>query len=68
MMAEPGKIKCPECGSLFEIDDRLECVFVDTDNVRLPENGTACLSCGLVQGLETKACLNCGLEINTAVH
>ena len=67
-ITHPGKTKCPECGSQFEIDDRLECVFVDPDNIRLPISGVVCPSCGLVQGDENKACLNCGIELNTAVH
>ena len=54
--------------STFEIDDRVECVFADTDNIRLPVNGIVCGSCGLVQGFNRKSCLYCGLEINTAVH
>ena len=68
VIAKPGKVKCPVCDATFEIDDQLECIFVDLYNVRLPLNGTVCLSCGLVQGIESKACLNCGMEITTAVH
>lgn len=65
---KPGNIRCPMCYTEFVVDDRLECVFVDPDNVRLPANGTVCPSCGLVQRNESKACMNCGVEINTAVH
>ena len=68
VIAKPGKTKCPECGSRFAVDDRLECVFVYFDNLRLPMTGVVCPFCGLVQGVETKACLNCGFDINTAVH
>ena len=68
VIVKPGKNKCPECRSRFEIDDRLECVFADPDNIRLPVKGVVCPSCGLVQGIERKACLNCGIELNTAVH
>jgi hypothetical protein len=52
----------------FEIDDRAEGVFADTDNIRLPVNGIICGSCGLVQGVNRKSCLHCGLGINMAVH
>ena len=66
--AEPGKTSCPVCDAIFEIDDRDECVFSDTDNIRLPVNGIVCGFCGLVQGVNRKSCLYCGIEINTAVH
>ena len=66
--AEPGKTRCPVCSADFEIDDRVECVFADTDNIRLPINGIICGSCGLVQGVNRKICLYCGIEINRAVH
>ena len=29
--AEPGKTQCPACNATFEIDDRVECVFADTE-------------------------------------
>jgi integration host factor subunit alpha len=57
-----------KCSSRFEVDDRLECVFANPDNIRLPVNGMICPSSGLVQGDDTEACLNCGLRINTAEH
>ena len=66
--AEPGKTKCPICDAVFEIDDRVECVFEDTENIRLSVNGIICGSCGLVQGGNRKSCLYCGVGINTAVH
>ena len=66
--AEPGKTQCPVCNATFEIDGRVECVFADTDNVRLPVNGIVCGSCGLVQSGHRKSCLYCGIEINMAVH
>ena len=51
---EPGKTQCPICDAVFEIDDRVECVFEDTDNIRLPINGIIFGSCGLVQGAKQK--------------
>jgi len=63
-----GKTKCPVCNANFEIDDRVECVFADTENIRLPVNGVVCCSCGLVQGVNRKSCLYCGVGINIAVH
>jgi hypothetical protein len=58
----PGKMKCPECQARFEYDDRMECVFVDTSDLRLPVHGTVCPQCGVVQG-EGKRCLYCGKEM-----
>jgi hypothetical protein len=66
--ARHGKTQCPVCNATFEIDDRVECVFADTDNIKLPVNGIVCGSCGLVQGGNKKSCLYCGIGINTAVH
>ena len=66
--AEPGKTQCPVRNAAFEIDDRVECVFADTDNIRLPVDGIVCGSCGLVQGVKRTSCLYCGVEINTAVQ
>jgi len=55
-----GKMKCPECHAKFEFDDRVESVFVDTDDLRLPVHGTVCPQCGLLQGDYVKKCLYCG--------
>ena len=62
--AKPGKLVCPECGTSFEIDDRVECVFVDPDNPRLPIEGIICARCGLVQGEEAEKCVYCGGRLN----
>jgi hypothetical protein len=51
VMAKPGKTCCSVCETEFEIDDRLECVFADPDNVRLPLRGIVCSACGLVQSV-----------------
>ena len=63
-----GKTRCLVCDAVFEIEDRVECVFADTDNIRLPINGIICGSCGLIQGVNRKICLYCGVGINTALH
>ena len=63
-----GKTRCPVCNAAFEIDDRVECVFADTENIRLLVNGIVCGSCGLVQGGNRISCLYCGVGINTAVQ
>ena len=68
VMAKPGKVHCPMCDSEFEIDDRLECIFVDPDYLRLPAVGTICVHCGLIQAGENENCLYCGVKINTAVQ
>jgi len=65
---ESDKTQCSVCHAILEIDDRVECAFADTDNIRLPVNGIVCGSCGLVQGDNRKSCLYCGVGINTAVH
>ena len=65
---ETGKRKCPECGSEFEIDDRLECVFVNTKKLELPAKGTVCPLCGLIQNDEVKTCQYCGIGINSNVQ
>ena len=66
--AESGRRKCPECGSEFEIDDRLECVFVDPEKIRLPAKGIVCPLCGLIQNDGVKTCLYCGRWINSNVQ
>jgi len=50
--AKPGITTCPECSAEFEIDDRLECIFINPSKLRLPMavRGTVCGVCGLVQG------------------
>jgi uncharacterized CHY-type Zn-finger protein len=68
--AEPksGKTKCFECSSEFEFDDRLECVFVNTEKLRLPAKGIVCPVCGLIQNDDVKTCLYCGMPINSNVQ
>ena len=63
-----GKTRCPVCDAVFEIDDRAESIFGDTNEIRLPSIGTICASCGLIQAGENQNCLYCGIVINTAVH
>ena len=55
--AKSGKTTCPDCSAEFEIDDRLECIFADTQKIRLPVNGFVCSSCGLVQSEMYGNCL-----------
>lgn len=52
-----GITRCPKCGAEFEIADKAECMFADTENIRLPINDIICGSCGLVQGANRKSCL-----------
>ena len=66
--AKPGKTICPECSAKFEIDDRLECIFADTQQLRLPVNGFVCGACGLIQGDENRNCAYCGTELSTAIQ
>ena len=46
---DTGPTACPACAAGLEIDDRGECVFVDTGRPRMPIFGQACMQCGLVQ-------------------
>ena len=57
--AKAGKIKCPGCDAQFTVDDRFECVFTDTSDLRLPVEGTVCSTCGLVQGEWKEKCVCC---------
>lgn len=66
--AKPGKTTCPECSAKFEIGDRLECVFADTQKMRLPVNGFVCSVCGLVQGGQREKCLYCGAKLNSSLQ
>jgi hypothetical protein len=40
--AKPGKTTCPDYAAEFEIDNRLECIFINPNKLRLPMavNGT----------------------------
>ena len=56
ILAEPGYARCSVCDTAFEIDDRVECVFGDTDKIRLPAIGTICAFCGLIQAGQNQNC------------
>lgn len=60
--------ECPECHAKFEYDDRMESVFVDTEDMRLPAHGTVCHQCGLVQGADVQRCLYCGKGLSGTVQ
>jgi hypothetical protein len=64
-LVEPklGKMRCSECKARFQWDDRLGCVFVDLDDLRLPVSGTVCSRCGLLQSEENKKCAHCGRDL-----
>ncbi|MEN8243343.1 MAG: hypothetical protein ABFS43_00415 [Thermodesulfobacteriota bacterium] len=59
----PGRQKCPECRIGFLYDEGLQRIFVDTNDVRLPIQGTVCTRCGMVQSEKIKRCEHCGGEI-----
>jgi len=63
-----GKNTCPDCHAEFQIDDRLECIFVDIDDPLLPIEGTVCLKCGLLQPEQSRICLLCGDRMNATEH
>ena len=52
-------MKCAECKAHFEYDDKIERVFVDLVDPRLPVSGTVCATCGLLQSEENKMCEYC---------
>ena len=52
-------MKCPECHASFEWDDRLESLFVDLNDLRLPVSGTVCPARDLLQSEENKKCAYC---------
>ena len=66
--AKPGKTACPECSAEFEVDDRGECIFADTQKLRLPVNGMVCVVCGLVQGDQAKKCFYCGNNLSNTIQ
>ena len=66
--AKPGKTSCPDCLAKFEIDDRIECIFVDTDNPRLPIRGMICNLCGLIQNEKNEICMYCGERLHTTIQ
>ena len=65
---DTGLSTCPACMAGFEIDDRGECVFVDTASPRLPMFGQVCTECGLVQQDKRDACSYCGTTLSKTTH
>ena len=63
--AKPGRTFCQECNYHFYIDDRVECVFADPKDLRLPLTGTVCPICGLIQGEDSDHCVYCNTELNS---
>lgn len=63
-----GKMKCPECHARFKYDERLECVFADLGDLRLPVSGTVCCRCGLLQSEKNKKCAYCGEDLCGTMH
>ena len=60
---KPGRQKCPECHTGFTYDEEMERIFVDTNDVRLPIDGTVCTRCGMVQSETMRRCGNCGVAL-----
>ena len=63
--AKPGKTSCHECHASFFIDDRVECVFADPKDLRLPLKGAVCPVCGLIQGEDSEHCVYCNTKFNS---
>jgi hypothetical protein len=67
--SEPYKyIECPGCDAKFTVDDRLECVFADTSDLRLPIKGNICSNCGLLQDYGVDKCRYCGKEMSSTIQ
>ena len=66
--AKPGKAFCHECHASFYIDDRVECIFADPKDLRLPLAGTVCPMCGLIQGEDSDHCVYCNTRLNSSVN
>jgi hypothetical protein len=66
--AKPGKTFCHKCDSNFLIDDRVECIFADPKDLRLPLSGTVCPVCGLIQGEESDHCVYCNASLNSIIN
>jgi len=65
---QTGPTVCSACKAGFEINDRGECVFVNTDDPRMPMSGQACMQCGLVQQDKRKTCNYCGTTFSKTMH
>lgn len=63
-----GSTTCPSCRTELEIDDRGECVFVNTDFLRMPVYDQVCGSCGLIQQDQRESCIYCGKHFNKTRH
>jgi hypothetical protein len=63
-----GKMKCPECHAKFEYGDRMESIFIDVEDLRLPVHGAVCPQCGLVQGVDVQRCMYCGNSFCSVVQ
>jgi hypothetical protein len=55
-----GNTVCPSCKTVFEIDDRGECVFVDTDSPRMPMLGRYAQNAGWFSKISRESCVWCG--------
>jgi hypothetical protein len=62
------KTICPSCHTVMDIDDRGECVFVDTDIIKMSMYGQVCAVCGLVQQDKWDSCVYCGSALNKTFH
>ncbi|MCG6910615.1 MAG: hypothetical protein LJE94_10890 [Deltaproteobacteria bacterium] len=54
---------CLECRATFTYDEKLQGIFADTSNLRLPIQGTVCTRCGLVQDERAGHCVYCGARM-----
>ena len=66
--AKPGKTHCPKCNTGFYFDDRAECIFGDTANLKLTLSGTICPVCGLIQGEGADRCVYCDAKLNSILN
>ena len=63
-----GPTICPFRKTVFEIDDRGECVFVDTNSLKMPMYGQVCGACGLIQQDKRDSCVWCGTGFSRLIQ
>ena len=68
IVPKAGSTGCPKCYVRVWLDDRLECIFVDTKDFRLPVLGNVCSRCGLFQDYGANRCLYCGKELSSTIQ
>lgn len=64
----PGRQKCLECKAQFRIDTKLNAIFADIKELKLPVQGTLCPHCGLIQDEMARNCAYCKQKLSSTTH